>query len=182
MDVRLRIAPTDDLDAHVLVRIRELMDAAFGTSGEDAFGEDDWDHALGGLHVLLEREGEILSHAAVVTRTLELDGQPLRTGYVEAVATAPAEQGRGHGSVVMRAATEHIRASFELGALGTGSHRFYERLGWETWRGQAFVRAPDGLRRTSEEEGYILVLRTPTSPDFEGTESLACDWRAGDVW
>jgi aminoglycoside 2'-N-acetyltransferase I len=162
--------------------VRAVMDAAFGTDPEEAFGDDDWEHALGGLHVLLERGDEVLSHAAVVERTLEIEGRPLLTGYLEAVATAPAEQGRGHGSVVLRAVTEHIRATFQLGALGTGSHGFYQRLGWETWRGQAFVREPGGLRRTPDDEGYILVLRTSTSPGFEGTERLTCDWRAGDVW
>jgi aminoglycoside 2'-N-acetyltransferase I len=95
------------------------MDTAFGT-GEEAFADDDWTHALGGTHFVLDLEGEIVSHASVVERTLEIDGRPLRTGYVEAVATAPGLQGRGHGTQVMEAATDHIRSTFELGALGTG--------------------------------------------------------------
>lgn len=181
MEAQLRLVRTDGLTAVELGGIRALMDAAFGT-GEEAFGDDDWDHALGGTHLLVQRGDEVLSHASVVPRTLEIDGRPVRTGYVEAVATAPPFQGRGLGTGVMRVMTEHIRATFELGALGTGRHRFYERLGWETWRGPAFVRAPDGVRRTPEEEGFILVLRTPASPPFEGTEPLSCDWRAGDVW
>ena len=157
------------------------MNVAFGT-GEEAFAEDDWAHALGGQHFVLDLDGQILGHASVVERVLEIGGRPLRTGYVEAVATAPVEQGRGHGSVVMQAATEHIRSSFELGALGTGRHAFYERLGWETWRGPAFVRTPEGDRRTPDDEGYILVLRTPTSPMFGLDEPISCDWRPGDVW
>ena len=157
------------------------MDAAFGT-GEEAFADDDWAHALGGQHFVLDEDGEILSHASVVERVLEIGGRPLRTGYVEAVATDPGAQGRGHGSAVMAAATEHIRATQELGALGTGRHAFYERLGWETWRGHASVRTPDGERRTPDDEGYILVLRTPDSPAFDLDDPISCDWRPGDVW
>ena len=117
------------------------MDIAFGT-GDEAFKDDDWAHALGGLHFVLNVDGAIVSHASVVERTLEIGGRPFRTGYVEAVATAPDAQGQGHGSVVIEAASEHIRATFELGALGTGRRSFYQRLGWQTWLG------PAGLART----------------------------------
>ena len=116
---RLRRVPTDALTTDEVRAIRALMDTAFGT-GEEAFADDDWTHALGGTHFVLDLEGEIVSHASVVERTLEIDGRPLRTGNVEAVATAPGLQGRGHGTQVMEAATDHIRSTFELGALGTG--------------------------------------------------------------
>jgi aminoglycoside 2'-N-acetyltransferase I len=160
--------------------IRALMSAAF--VGDEAFAETDWDHALGGIHYLLEQDGRVRSHASVVERVLWVDHQPLRTGYVEAVATDPPLQGRGLGTRVMSEASAHIRESFQLGALGTGSHGFYRRLGWETWAGPTFVRAPDGLRRTPDEDGYILILRTSSTPQLDMTASLACDWREGDVW
>jgi aminoglycoside 2'-N-acetyltransferase I len=178
---RLRQLPTDALAADELGTIRALMDTAFGT-GDEAFNDDDWAHALGGQHFVLDLDGQILSHASVVERVLEIGGRPYRTGYVEAVATAPNLQGQGHGSIVMEAATEHIRETFELGALGTGRHAFYQRLGWQTWLGPAFVRGPEGPQRTPDDEGYILVLRTPSSPPFELIEPISCDWRPGDVW
>jgi aminoglycoside 2'-N-acetyltransferase I len=178
---RLRTVSTDGLAPDELSAIRALMNVAFGT-GEEAFADEDWAHALGGLHVVLDLDGEILSHASIVERPLEIAGRLYRTGYVEAVATDPSRQGEGLGTQVMDATTEHIKMSFELGALGTGRHAFYERLGWETWQGPAFVRSPDGEQRTPDEEGYILVLRTPTSPPFDLTEKISCDWRPGDVW
>ena len=140
------------------------MRVAFWTDEDERFTDDDWAHALGGVHVVLDVDGEIATHAAVVERELHVDGRPLRTGYVEAVATAPARQGEGFGSLVMTEVNVIVRDGFELGALGTGRHHFYERLGWVTWRGPAFVRMPDGPRRTPDEDGYILVLETPTSP------------------
>lgn len=181
MAPRLRQVPTAALTPNELRAIRALLDVAFGT-GDEAFADDDWAHALGGQHFVLDLDGDVLSHASVVERVLDIGGRPLRTGYVEAVATAPGAQGRGHGSAVIEAATRHIRATFELGALGTGRHAFYERLGWETWRGEAFVRSPEGEQRTPGDEGYILVLRTPMSPPFDSHERISCDWRPGDVW
>ena len=66
--------------------------------------------------------------------------------------------------------------------LGTGRHRFYERLGWQTWRGPTSVRAPEGMQRTPDEDGYILVLTTPSSPPLDPAAPISCDWRVGDVW
>jgi len=82
----------------------------------------------------------------------------------------------------MEAVGEWIAERFELGALGTGAHRFYERLGWETWLGRTFVRTAEGVDPTPDEDGYILVLRTPSSPPLDPTGAISCDWRPGDVW
>jgi aminoglycoside 2'-N-acetyltransferase I len=181
MTPRLIRRTTTELTPDELVAIRDLLWAAF-PSGEEAFTEDDWQHAIGGQHFLADVDGTIVSHASVVERELHVAGRPIRTGYVEAVGTAPNHQGRGHGSAVMRDATAYVRETFELGALATGAHGFYERMGWQTWRGPTFVRASNGPRRTPEEDGFILVLLTPTSPPIDITTEISCDWRPGDVW
>jgi aminoglycoside 2'-N-acetyltransferase I len=179
--VRVTRVPTDSLTPEATAAIRTLLWAAFG-DGEDAMREEDWQHALGGVHFLLELDGQIVGHAAVVERELEVDGRPVRTGYVEAVATAVAFQGRGLGSQLMREVNADIRDRFELGALGTGRQGFYERLDWVTWKGPTSVRTAEGLRPTPEEDGYILVLQTPTSPELDLTAPITCHWRPGDVW
>ena len=127
-------------------------------------------------------DGEIVCHAAVVERELWMNDRPLRTGFVEAVATNPDRQGQGLGSLVMGQVNAIIRDGFELGALGTGSNGFYERLGWVTWQGPTFVRTVAGLQRTPDEDGGIMVLETPTSPTLDLRASISCDWRPGDVW
>lgn len=175
-----RLATTDLTDAETRA-IRDLLHAAFAADG-DVFDEGDWRHAIGGEHFVLDLAGEIVAHASVVERRLEIGGRPLRTGYVEAVATAPDHQGKGLGSRVMREVGAYIRERFELGALGTGRQRFYERLGWSTWAGRSFVRAARGLEPTSEDDGYILVLTTSSTPPFDPEASISCEWRAGDVW
>jgi aminoglycoside 2'-N-acetyltransferase I len=134
------------------------------------------------VHFVLDVEGEIVAHASVVEREIQVDGRPLRTGYVEAVATAVDRQGLGYGSLVMADVAAYISERFELGALGTGRHRFYERLGWLRWTGPSFVRTADGPRPTPDDDGYILVLPTQSSPPIDLTTSISCEWRPGDVW
>jgi len=131
---------------------------------------------------VLDVDGEIVTHASVVERDLHVDGRAFRTGYVEAVATAPARQGAGFGSMVMREVSAYVADRFELGALGTGRHAFYDRLGWQTWRGPSSVRAADGTRRTPDEDGYILVLLTASSTGLDLGGAISCEWRPGDVW
>ena len=146
------------------------------------FSADDLDHALGGVHWVAEVDGLVVGHASVVERLLEADGMPMRTGYVEAVATLPAWRGRGIATRLMEAADEHIRATFELGTLSTDVHDLYARLGWERWRGATFVRTTGGPVRTEEEDAGIMILRTPRTPPLTLAEALSCEWRAGDVW
>ena len=158
------------------------MAAAFGDDDDERFTEADWQHSIGGTHFLLELDEEIVTHASVVERNIHVGGRSLRTGYVEAVATAPGQERRGFGSLVMTEVTAFVAESFELGMLGTGRHHFYERLGWVVWAGPAFVRTTDGLRRTPDEEGDLLVLRTPTTPAIDDHAPISCEWRLGDVW
>ena len=160
------------------------MVAAFTPDAEGGFTDDDWRHALGGVHFVLDLDGRIVSHASVVERELHAGGRPLRTGYVEAVATAPEHQGTGLGSLVMQEVTGYIDHHFELGALGTGRQGFYHRLGWQTWQGPSFVRtdAAGGDRPTPEDDGSILVLPTKASPILDTGSAISCDWRSGDSW
>jgi aminoglycoside 2'-N-acetyltransferase I len=178
---RIRTLPTDELTTADVTAIQALLTAAFEQDEHGGFTRDDWLHALGGTHVILEIDGAIVGHASVVERALEISGRPVRTGYVEAVAIAPALQRSGHGTTLMRVVNLHVQ-SFDLGALGTGSQPFYERLGWQVWLGPTSVRIDGQAERTPDEDGSILVLPTPTSPPFELSEPISCEWRPGDVW
>ncbi|MGI8928857.1 MAG: GNAT family N-acetyltransferase, partial [Candidatus Limnocylindrales bacterium] len=121
-------------------------------------------------------------HVWVGEGELHVGRTPLRSGYVEAVATVVDQQRRGHGTAVMRDVNSYIAQHFELGALGTGSQGFYERLGWQIWRGPSFVRTTDGQQPTTDEDGYILVLETPSSPTLDLAAPISCEWRPGEVW
>jgi aminoglycoside 2'-N-acetyltransferase I len=175
--VNVRVVPTDHLAPDLIGKLKNLLVKSYGR-----FTVEDWDHALGGVHFFVEEDRHLLAHASVVERRLEVADTKLRAGYVEAVATRPDRRATGLSTVVVQAATDHIRASYELGGLCTGHNAFFERLGWETWRGPTFVRTDTGLVRTADEDGNVMILRTPTTPHIDPTDAISCDWRPGDVW
>lgn len=161
-----------------LGQVRALLEEAFGPH----FSDDDWSHCLGGTHVVLLDGATVAAHASVVTRTLEVGNRPLRTGYVEGVATRPGREGAGCGSLVVTEVGTLIHDGFELGALSTGHHGFYERLGWERWQGPTAVRTPSGLVRTEEEDDGVMVLRLGPSAALDLRAPVTCDARPGDAW
>jgi aminoglycoside 2'-N-acetyltransferase I len=174
----VRTAHTADLDAATLRAARALLDAVFG----DELTDEDWDHALGGVHALLWEGGELIGHASVVQRRLLHGGRALRTGYVEAVAVRADRQRRGHGHALMEALERVVRGAYELGALGASDEgaALYAARGWRRWQGRTFALTPDGVVRTEEEDDAIFVL--PVSAPLDLSGDLTCDWRDGDVW
>src|SRR5262245_47528054 len=110
----IRRLATDGLTPSEVEAIRSLMFAAFADDEHGGFIEEDWQHSIGGIHFILEIDGRLISHASVVERELHVDGRPLRTGYVEAVATDPSVQRRGYGSAVMREVNQHISSNYEI--------------------------------------------------------------------
>jgi aminoglycoside 2'-N-acetyltransferase I len=176
--VRIHLFPTGEAPPDLLTQIRRLLDEAF--AGE--FSDDDWEHTLGGSHVVVSESGVPLSHAAVVPRLLEVGGRPLRSGYMEGVATAPSRRREGLGSMAMSEAARLIRSHYEIGALSSGLHGFYQRLGWERWTGPTSVRRDDEAIRTEEDDDGLMVLRFGPSLDLDLGAPITCEARRGDHW
>ena len=176
---RLRTAPTADLSPAELTGLRALLDGAFA----GRFGDDDWSHALGGVHVLAAVDGELVGHGSVVLRQLVAGERTLRTGYVEAVATAAPWRRRGVGSAVMAEVERLVAEGFELGALSSSRQavRFYAARGWQRWTGAVAARTPQGVVDSPGEA--VFVLPTPHTPaGLDTSARLLCDWRPGDLW
>jgi aminoglycoside 2'-N-acetyltransferase I len=180
----IRVVASEQLSAAELQDLRGMLERAFADAAEGGLTEEDWEHTLGGVHVFARDQdaGVIVSHAAVIGRLLIADDRPIRTGYVEAVATSPGHRQRGYASAVMREAASLIHAGYDLGALATGLPNFYERLGWEVWRGPTWADSPTGPLRTPDEDGAVMVLRTVATAHLDTTGPLRGDWRPGDVW
>jgi aminoglycoside 2'-N-acetyltransferase I len=177
----IRMVRTDDLLPDEVASLRALFDGAWSNK-DGTFTDEDWGSASGGTHVIASIDDRIVAHASVVDRVLETGDLVLRTGYVEAVATWPAHQGRGYATKVMNAVGA-LLDGYELGALDTGIPAFYERLGWDLWRGPTAVRTERGVIGTPEEDGLVMVLLTPNTPqDLDLDARISCDWRPGDVW
>ena len=187
---------TPDAALHPVPSIRIVRSAALGADEWSALTDlcvaafnEPWDgywESIGpGVHVLAEHpERGIVAHAAIVERHLYPGEKDLRTGYVEAVAVAPDLQRRGLGTMVMEVIDGMVDDGYQLGALGTGSHAFYERLGWVPWQGPTWIRERDGsLKRSRSEDGNIMVRSTPITPaDLDLSSPIAVDWRPGEVW
>ena len=177
----VRQLTTAQLSDPEIAVIRAILRDAFAGDGE-GFSDDDWAHALGGTHFLLEQGGTIVAHAAVVERELHAGGLPIPSGYVEAVATRPSRRREGHGTRLMDAVNGHIRATYPLGALSAAAPDFYARLGWQPWLGPTAVRSATGDVPTPDDDGDIMILTTPSSPPLDRQAVLSCPWRSGDVW
>lgn len=172
------MAHTADLDVAALKAARALLDEVF----EGDMADDDWEHALGGVHALVWEGAELIGHASLVQRRLLHGGRALRTGYVEGVGVRADRRGRGHGAAMMRELERVVRGAYDLGALGASDEAvgFYTVRGWRPWRGPTSAFTPTGITRTEEEDGCVYVLPLAVPLDLSG--ELTCDWREGDVW
>ena len=174
-DITFEVRRADELSDAQRAEIIDLCAAAY----EEPFG---WLFELlpDSTHVLARHEGTLVCHAAWVTRWLQPEGRaPLRTAYVEAVATAPERQRRGLATAVMRELQAQI-GDYELGALSPFDVGFYERLGWELWRGALATRTADGPVPTPDEE--VMILRLASTPALDVSLPLSVEWRRGEVW
>jgi aminoglycoside 2'-N-acetyltransferase I len=177
--VAIRVVPSAALSTDEWSTLTELCVAAFNEPWDDY-----WESIGPGVHVIAEEAGRIVAHAAIVDRLLYPGDLTLRGGYVEAVAVWPDLQRSGVGTQVMEVIDRMVDEGYELGALGTGSHAFYARLGWVAWHGPTWIRDRDGsLRRSPDEDGGIMVRVTPTTPaELDLSSPIAVDWRPGEVW
>ena len=152
-----------------------LCDAAYGEPLRGYLGD------IGpGEHLLGRCDGVLVSHVMWVARRLQPTGMaPLRTAYVELVATAPEAQRRGYASRLLEAVPALV-AEYELAALSPATEGLYTRLGWRFWRGPLSIRTGAGLVPTPDEQ--IMFLRLPRTPPLDDTLPLSAEWRLGEAW
>ena len=173
--LRVEVLHADQLTSEQLAEIHALCNRAYDTNLEPLFRTfTDTTHVLGYWG------SAIVSHAMWVTRWLQPSNQaPLRTAYVEMVATGPQFQRRGFASAVMRRLASAIQ-DFELGGLSPGEPALYEKLGWVFWQGPHFIRTKEGWLSTPEDQ--IMILRLPKTPPLDLGLALSAEWREGELW
>jgi aminoglycoside 2'-N-acetyltransferase I len=134
----------------------------------------------GSVHVLGRHGDRLVSHALGVTRWLQVGSSPpLRTAFIEMVATEPDCRRRGYARQVMQRIAAEIE-DFDLAALSPFNVDWYARLGWERWRGPLFIRTDSGLMPTPDEE--VMILRLPRTPPLDLDVPLSAEWREGELW
>ena len=176
LDIRVR--RTRQLDAALRATIVELCTEAHGEDFSRLFFYLPTD----GLHFIAYRDDQIVSHAVITTRWVQPERLPvLRTAYVDAVATLPAYQRRGYGSAVMHELIAHI-TDYDLACLETDQVTFFERLGWQRWRGSCAGRAPDGKIIPTPDQQNIMILRLANTPPLDLDRLLTIETQTGRIW
>jgi aminoglycoside 2'-N-acetyltransferase I len=178
-DVVLAVLPTEELNAALREEIIEVCVAAHEVEEFRRM----FTHFIpsGGRHFLAYRGDEVVSHAVVTTRWAQPEGKAeLKTAYVDAVSTLPKYEGRGYGSAAMNRLAATID-DYEIGCLQTDKAGFYERLGWELWRGPLAGRGEHGLIPTPEQEG-VMVLRLPRTPPLDLDALLSIERQPDRIW
>ena len=179
MTITLTSSYTEDLDEKTRAEIIQVC--------IEAHQEDDFKNLFtyvpsGGWHFLAYREEQLVSHALVTTRWLQPEGLPeLKTAYIDAVATLPAVQGQGHASALLRQMAKDIDGEYVIACLETERTTFYERLGWEVWRGPLAGRGKDGLIPTPDQTG-IMILRLSQTPSLDLDRGLTIEDQGGRIW
>ena len=176
--VRVTMLTTEELTA---ARRAAVIDVCIAAHENDEFRNLFTHVPSGGRHFLAYRGPELTSHAVVTTRWVQPEGQrALKTAYVDAVATLPMYQGRGHGSAIMRRLAAEI-GDYEIACLQTDRPGFYERLGWEVWRGTLAGRSDDRLIPTPQQRG-VMVLRLPQTPPLDLEKQLTIECQPERIW
>ena len=155
--------------------VRRLCDAAYGTTTQPYFA------SLGpGEHLLGMHGGQLVSHLMWVTRWLEPHGhRPLKTAYVEMVATTPHAQRQGHATALLQYFVPLV-GDYELAALCPATDGLYRRLGWGWWRGPLSARRDGHVVLTPEER--VMIMPLPLTPALDLDVPLSVEWRPGEVW
>ena len=174
--IELTVCTVGALDDAERAAIVDLCTDAFGRDFSSLFGF----LPLVTRHVRAFSGGRLVGHACWTRRLLQPGPLPLlHTAYVDAVATAPTDQGRGIGSAVLTRLAEET-ADYQLRALSTERVSFYARLGWQRWRGRIAVRVADGVLSTPDDT--VMVLPTHLTPALDLDRLLTGERRGGSHW
>jgi aminoglycoside 2'-N-acetyltransferase I len=174
------VLPTAALTPATRAEIVALCNRAFAQYPSNDFTTL-FDFVTASMHALARENDVLVAHACWASRWLQPEGlPPLHTAYVDAVATEPALQRRGIGSSVMHRFAQEA-TEYQLQALSSErAIAFYERLGWERWRGPTAVRTPQGLQPTPHD--IVLIRRTSSTPALDLSRCLIADERGGSPW
>ncbi|MFG3348283.1 GNAT family N-acetyltransferase [Streptomyces sp. NPDC048018] len=178
-DARVRTAPTHELGPERIRAARAMLDAAF----DGDFADEDWDHALGGLHAWIEDGAGIAAHGSLVMRRVLHRGRSYRVGYVEAVGVRPELRRQGLAGRVMAELERAVDGGYAFGALSASDAgaALYRARGWSLWRGRIEVLGPDGIVRLPDEEDSTYLRPAAGGPLPDPAGPLVFDWRDGDV-
>ncbi|MET7477439.1 GNAT family N-acetyltransferase [Streptomyces sp. NPDC005648] len=175
--VTVQVRHTEELSEKELHELRKMLVEVFGARYDD----NAWDHCLGGIHYLLRYGDKLVAHGALVPRYMRQGDRVLRGMYGESMATLDDWCHRGFGSTIVAMATAEIRLNYDIGVFAASKYSFYERLGWDKWRGQTFVETEHGIEARGPDRGAVM-FRLPRHSTVDPDGDLITNLRSGDPW
>lgn len=124
---------------------KEILYSLLTESFGDDFSLDDFQHALGGMHILAYYQDKMVGHVAVVQRNMAINNNPISVGYVEAMAVLKDYRRQGVGKELLIQANGIIKSCYQLGLLSASEKGvpLYSLLGWRKWEGKLFELKQD---------------------------------------
>ncbi len=146
------------------------------------FSRDDFQHALGGMHILAYDQKHVVGHVSIVQRNMALGHHPVTVGYVEAMAVLESYRRQGIGRQLMQETNKIIENCYQLGLLSASEEGFplYQSAGWHVWEGKLYELKQGSYIHSIDEEGGVLGWTKDKTIDF--SQPLYCDFRSGDQW
>lgn len=141
------------LNACLTRQLKEWSIEIFGRAElEYAWAPPDW-------RLLTWRDRQLVSHVAVVDRSVNAGGEPIRVAGISGVMTPAQYRGQGLASGLMqRAATfmrDELNTEFGLLLCGAALIPFYEALGWQRITAPVTFDQPGGSTRW---RGETMIL------------------------
>jgi len=175
-DVSCRVAWSDDAPAIAAVQVRAWRDSYAGVLPDEVLAGLDQDGIAEGWRASLSRpqdarnrvlialERNLVAGFAVTGPTGDPDRDPITDGEVTDLTVDPHQRGAGHGSRLMQACVDTLkadrftRAVTWLGATDDVTRAFLVAAGW----------APDGAHRTLDltGDGSVLVKQVRLHTDL----------------
>lgn len=119
-------------------------------------------------------DDRLVSHVGMLTRATTVNGVPTTVGGIGGVKTHPDARGRGYASAALRTATAFLAdecgVAFALLVCLPPTVAYYERLGWQEFRGTLLIAQPGGTIPFTTN--LPLVLSAHAAAPLNGTINL----------
>ena len=151
----------DDVVDHAELAV--VLARAFPHAGRIG-GEQSWSSARPELRLVGRADGQVVAHAAVLRRFLQIDGRAQLVGDVGLVAVDPARHGSGLGAALLvrvREALCGLGMPFGFLTCGERVAGFYARGGWARVPGPTRMIRADGRMQVYGGVSMVLALATP---------------------
>lgn len=144
------------------------------------FSKHDFYNALGGLHLLLMHNKQIIGHVAIVQRQISIDGNATKVGYVESMAISSSRQRQGLGVLLMYEVNKLIDTTYEYGFLSQSEEGegLYLKSGWKKMNPPFYEFFPKGIKESVEFDVMCYSSKNNINPKSK----LIADYRIGDIW